>query len=356
MQFRRLPWLLQYRTLFHPRTTYLRSGILASHTKFTSHRWHTISSLPKVDSPTPDTNHQPPEKEPELSGIVEDHEYVAYVVAQRKKARNRLEDNKLPPEWWASKLAESNSWKQSFDNIKSTLDCWYLNPGAPWGFVVYRTVYGKESDELWTRMLEQIRNAVAETLSLENAREPEKLLQHFELTVMEDEKRFAGADSHSIRQVFHEWVAEDLPPRLREPDKYVILYDEGGINHPWYFAPPRWNFCLLVDEICLQSMDHPRRRGTVVKLVHTAFPGGECEDIAEEWEDGETDDPSEDDIAVEWEDGETDDPWEDVGWTYIYASEHVDWYERLQRAHDWHEWYERPLKRDCPYGAGDMQV
>jgi hypothetical protein len=305
-----------------------------------------MSRSPKLVSPTPKTNDQLPAKKPELSDIVEDSEYVAYFMGQQHTAEKKVllgSSDVEGPSWDWRALWEKR--KPSFDSIKEKLNYYYMNPGAPWGFVIYRTVYGKESEHSWGRMLEEIRDAVAETLSQENSKEPEKLLPYFVLTVMEDESRFAGADSHTIRQAFRNWVAEDLPPRLRDPDRYGgidnlrAMIRNHGIrnkehNHPWYHAPPRWNFCLLVDDICLRSLDHPLSNSTVIKIVHTDFDDGRCKDIAEGWEDGETDEPE-----------------EDVGWMHIYASEYVEWYERLQAPQDWIDMYQRPKKTENLCGS-----
>lgn len=214
-------------------------------------------------------------------------------------------------------------------------------PGAPWGFVVYRTVYGKQSDEAWARMLDEIRKSVAHALALENCKEPEKLVESFELTVMSDAKRFEGADSHTIRQAFREWVADDLPPRLSDLDYF------GGVDNvrKMFLGPhihdryppvtPRWNFCLFVDETCLRSLDCSKSHGAAVKIVNLHFDDGRCENIAEGWEDGETDDPC-----------------EEAGWMYTFVSEYVEWYDRLVYD-DWYDpWYRRPEKTDNPWGAG----
>jgi hypothetical protein len=87
---------------------------------------------------------------------------------------------------------------------------------------------------------------------------------------------------------FQEWVANDLPPRVLNPDT------EGGIDniramirsntigeaheygheeplHPWWLAPPRWSYCLLVDDICLRSLNRADGFGAVVKIVNLRF-------------------------------------------------------------------------------------
>jgi hypothetical protein len=58
-------------------------------------------------------------------------------------------------------------------------------------------------------MLDLLRDVVAGSFLLNDSM---KLGSHFELTVMEDEERFVGADSHTIWEAFREWAADDLLP------------------------------------------------------------------------------------------------------------------------------------------------
>lgn len=222
----------------------------------------------------------------------------------------------------------------------------YVKLNAPWGFVVYRAVYGKESDEPWERMLDLLRPTDAELLP----KQPWQLDPPFELTAIEDEKRFAGADSHTIQEAFREWVADDLPPQVQYPER------EGGIDsirsmirgkpihepwewepgetlHPWWSAPPRWCFCLLVDDICLRSLNHEPGFHPVVKIVNLRYNKGRCKNIAEGWQDGETDDPQ-----------------EDVGWMYMNASSYESCYELLGDGTNWEDepWYMRPAREEYP--------
>jgi hypothetical protein len=162
---------------------------------------------------------------------------------------------------------------------------------------------------------------------------------------MEDEERFTGADSHTIRKAFREWVANDLPPRvlnhktkggiddIRAMIRSSIIGEEYEEDtHPWNLAPPRWCFCIFVDDICLRSLNHAGGH-PVVKMVNLRFPGGRCENIAEGWEDGETDDPR-----------------EDVGWMYTYAYSYEAWYQLLWDNSEWDDevWYLRPKKEEHP--------
>lgn len=250
---------------------------------------------------------------------------------------DKKEATKSPHHGLNKELEDFHSWS-------------YVKPDAPWGFVVYRAVYGKESDEPWKRMLRLLRDTVGGSLGMDNLKDAKKVDPQFEMTVMEDEERFADADSHTIREAFREWVYDDLPPRVLNPDA------EGGIDniramirsnniretweygqeeplHPWYIAPPRWGFCFLVDDICLRSFNRADGSGVVVKMVNMRFRGGRCESIAEGWEDGETDDPQ-----------------EDVGWMYANAYSHRAWYLVLGDPTNWDDevWYSRPEKEEYP--------
>jgi hypothetical protein len=226
----------------------------------------------------------------------------------------------------------------------------YVKSDAPWGFVVYRAVYGKDSDELFKRMLDLLLDVVAGSLPPNDLMKTVELGSHFKSTVMEDGERFAGADSHTIREAFREWVADDLPPRVLNPER------EGGIGNiramirsnvirevheysneeplnPWWQAPPRWCFCLLVDDICLRSLNRPDGHGAVVKVVNLRFQRGRFETIAEGWEDGETDDLH-----------------EDVGWMYAKVHSYEALYDILSDPSNWDDevWYWRPEKEEYP--------
>ncbi|KAF2997909.1 hypothetical protein E8E13_004611 [Curvularia kusanoi] len=230
----------------------------------------------------------------------------------------------------------------------------YVQPDVPWGFVVYRAVYGKECNEPWERMLDALWPHPSHW-----PKEPWELDRSFQLTVMEDEKRLSGADSHTIRKEFREWVAHDLPPRVQYPKqeggvdsikariRRTMVHDvhesePGNIYHPWYSAPARWSFCLFVDDTCLRSLNHKSDEdaiiGAVVRIVNLRYNKGRCENIAEGWEDGETDDLL-----------------ENVGWMYMPARRHEDCYEMLAEdpaIWDGEPWYMRPAKDGNPDACG----
>ncbi|KAH8702718.1 hypothetical protein GQ44DRAFT_778476 [Phaeosphaeriaceae sp. PMI808] len=167
---------------------------------------------------------------------------------------------------------------KEFSDIETSLSNPYLRLGAPWGFVVVRAVYGPSSDALWAQMLERLRSSVAESLALYDHND---LLPRYDLTVFEDETTIAGADSYAVRRAFRAWVAEDLPSRLS--DKLLerlsrtikvcakLLSNEvHHESHPSGFVPPRWQFCVFVDEDCLRSFAPSRTcRDLVLKILTT---------------------------------------------------------------------------------------
>ena len=250
-------------------------------------------------------------------------------------------------EWEQAKVLKEAEKRKNHEAFR--LERSWVKPDSPWGFLVYRAVYGKESDEPFQRMLSLLRKSVTDPKyhRMSNLFMPIKVDPDYELTVIEDEQKFAGADTHTIRDAFREWVADDLPPRVRHLqfaggiDNIRALIKNGWHDsdeyvpdepiHPSLLAPPRWGFCLLVDDFCLRSLnrttDHPDR--PMVKLVNLLYSRGRCENIA---------------------DGETDEPEEDVGWMYMYASDFESCYATLHDPAEWDNevYYCRPSKDDYP--------
>jgi hypothetical protein len=227
--------------------------------------------------------------------------------------------------------------KKEYDDIEHSLTSSDIQPGTPWGFVVIRTAYGAASDAPWARMLECLRSHVADTLVLEDQTD---LLPHHELTVIEDEA-LAGADSHTVRHMFRAWVAEDLTPRLCDTEKYggsaqvrakLASTDAHFLDHPVACLPPRWIFCLFVDEDCLRSLENPSSE--CVKILTTNWVG----------EEGEEEDPITVTWDHEWDGGETNNDQEDVGWMYMDVTNYVPYYSHLTNSYFWDTIYSRPFK------------
>jgi hypothetical protein len=230
-----------------------------------------------------------------------------------------------------------------------------VRKNSPWGFTVVRTVYGAASDAPWARILELLHSNVQHCLGL-------GLQNHFipshALTVIENEEELSGAGSQKVRHAFRAWAAGDLATQFRdkEPDMFGdtaqirarnMVHHEGADGLPIGAGlPPRWTYCLFVDEDCLRSLDAYTEmigQEPVVKILHTDWQPGD-------WADGAQD--GENEVAgpwtEDWDGGETDEGLEDVGWMYMDTSDYVGNYSKLTDCHWWKLLYERPTKSYVP--------
>jgi hypothetical protein len=253
---------------------------------------------------------------------------------------------------WKESLALDPLGQKEYDRTADSLAHSELKPDhTKWGFVIVRCVYGPASETPWAMMLELLRAHVEESLSLQDQVE---LLPHHEITTVEDEATLGGADSYAARRAFRAWVAADLPPRLHA-DR---LKEYGGLaqarakllsndahastNHPAAVMPPRWQYCIFIDQDCLRSLEkgpvEPELKEPALKILTTDW----------KWDGEES--PTEEFVTMNWDGGQTDEEGEEVGWMYMDMLEYVDVYERLlSSVFAWHEYYERPYKGyvDC---------
>tara|TARA_R110002003_G_scaffold186_6_gene14556 strand:- start:7061 stop:7864 length:804 start_codon:yes stop_codon:yes gene_type:complete len=220
-----------------------------------------------------------------------------------------------------------------------------MQPNAPWGFVIVRTVYDASSDAPWALMLELLRSQVERTLELEDQT---YLLPRHELTVIEDKATLAGTDSYIVRRAFRAWVAEDLPPLFdnEELEKFggtaqvrakLLSNDEHyapNTVHPVGLVPPRWQFCLFVDEDCVRSLN---------ASIDSPYPDPALKILTTDWRHDRAALATEA-FTMDWDGGETDNDCEDVGWMYMDMSDYVPVYARLVTPFNWHECYQRPYK------------
>ncbi|KAL4967026.1 uncharacterized protein BDV14DRAFT_170480 [Aspergillus stella-maris] len=123
------------------------------------------------------------------------------------------------------------------------------------------------------------------------------LLPHHRLTAMDDAAKYDGATPHDIRDQLYSWVKKELPTVLKDPKR---LNDPVLGTYELEAATPRlgsrYNFCLFVDDICLESFD--RMNMPVVKLLCRfrgyREPGDREYEVHPMFEDGETEDNEED--------------------------------------------------------------
>ncbi|PGH26616.1 hypothetical protein AJ80_01745 [Polytolypa hystricis UAMH7299] len=121
-----------------------------------------------------------------------------------------------------------------------------LQENKTWGFVVYRCSYN--DDKAWNKMLKLIyRHA---ELRVDVEMDHYELWSRHKLIVMDDKAKFDGATTHDIRAHFSHCVKDELN-KVRKPrskrQKTAWKYLTGAT---------RYNFCLLVDDTCLESLSY----------------------------------------------------------------------------------------------------
>ncbi|KAI9146930.1 hypothetical protein HJFPF1_12959 [Paramyrothecium foliicola] len=185
----------------------------------------------------------------------------------------------------------------------------FLKPDAPWGLVVYRVSYGDET--AWNRMISSLRQDIDSSLGKYQELQPQLSSRH-QLVIMDEKEQLAEVGLDKIRRHFTNWCINELRRNWRSgltPATEDEMTGSTGSTNYLEQAGPRYNFCFLVDEICLESLE--KMANPVVKLV------------SREW----APDPQEDD---------------DVGWMYVNAYDYVDVQNDLQDAVDWTDMYVRP--------------
>lgn len=234
----------------------------------------------------------------------------------------------------------------SLQGIGEALTLEDLNPSAPWGLAVYRTTY--DDDAAWERMRDALSRAVASALEMYGC--TDSLLPRLSHAFIEDRATLGGAGVCDVRRRFTLWAAEELRRNWRvgattPPPPTEDEARRAGVGGPGYFAGTGYNYCLLVDEVCLESLD--RIASPVVKLVKKDFAdeggigGGTSGAVA----------------SSGWEDCVTDSGEEDVGWMYLPLADYVDCCNQLHDPEFWHDgYYVRPpltfLNRDFASAPG----
>lgn len=231
-------------------------------------------------------------------------------------------------------MATSAPPQPAFKGIVQSLGRVTLKQPITWGFVIYRCSYNNE--DAWQTILQRIRDEMAECLEDQGQ---EDLLPRHEIIIMDDKAKYDGATSHDIRDHFTSWVFNALPDIMvntpTESQLQLTLVNDPhsmGLEHVF---GTRYNFCLFVDDICLESVEHMDI--PVVKLLAKHFGARDPEDRNYT-------------IHPDFEDGETAMEEEDVGWMYLEVYTYAEMYNALEEEEWWYELYRRPplLPYDSP--------
>ncbi|KAG6039142.1 hypothetical protein E4U41_003158 [Claviceps citrina] len=205
-----------------------------------------------------------------------------------------------------------------FEIIKSKSMCGKFHDSV-WGFVIYRCVKGKPG--AWEELLQALRDKIQKDLRFYI--QEDMLLCH-DLHVVDDETLY-GATTDQVRERFKSWVPGSLKDRL-------LPHANDQEEEPdWIRAmtAPRYEYCLFVDDICLESLEHPGVDTPVVKLLH------------KNWESPYPPHKRNYTIHPPYHDGATRYEEEDVGWMYMPLHDYIYKYELLSKG-DWDTIYVRP--------------
>ena len=117
--------------------------------------------------------------------------------------------------------------------------------------MIYRCAYG--DDDLWSRMMGNIR---AETRKgLEHCGRVELLEHLISWTVVEDREALEGATVRQVRELFRKWSHSASDER-----------DGPGASEAAFLCP-RYNFCIMIDQKCLDSLAVREKRTAEAKAA-----------------------------------------------------------------------------------------
>ncbi|KAJ4249433.1 hypothetical protein NW762_012288 [Fusarium torreyae] len=111
-----------------------------------------------------------------------------------------------------------------------------------WGFVIFRSVYTDESQPQWKSYIEFFKAAVEDNLKFYEL--STLLMPHLEWTIIEDREILNNASKQEVRERFSQWTAERSVER-----------DGPGAEEPFIEKRPRFQYCIYVDQKCLDTFD-----------------------------------------------------------------------------------------------------
>jgi hypothetical protein len=204
-----------------------------------------------------------------------------------------------------------------------------------WGFIVYRCTY--DSDAHWQLCMQRIHDSLGPSIKTSDGQD--LLNERFKLTVMEDEDKFDGASTSTVRQHFRDWCVHAVNEEQRSNDEIERRRQEPV---PWCGSlAVRYRFCLQIDAASLKSIveDEPDAWINLIRddwRLKQAMAGQFGDDL--NWDQGDlTDDEDEAYPAIE---GNTN---EDVGWMMVdYRCLIPTYYSYLRDPNDWNFTYARP--------------
>ncbi|UNI19586.1 hypothetical protein JDV02_005766 [Purpureocillium takamizusanense] len=228
-----------------------------------------------------------------------------------------------------------NNSADPLKEVEATLKHRSFKADAPWGLAVYRVAYG--DDAAWDRMLQHLHESVE---SIQQEPVNQHLYPRHRFEIMDDKSQFDGATISQLRDDFSKWVLQEYRRNCKESERPSVEdseADEEGRTHG-YSGGARYNFFLVVDDICLESMD--QACGAVVKAVQRTWSAERDEGGRYSVEEIQELGPIQDDSV--WEGGLTESSLENVGWMYMETTDYVSSLESLSQPGNWEDEYLRP--------------
>ncbi|KAF5514919.1 putative sterigmatocystin biosynthesis P450 monooxygenase STCB [Colletotrichum fructicola] len=212
---------------------------------------------------------------------------------------------------------------ETYDSICYEIGNDDLKPNAPWGFAVYRTCYSDESS--WRKMRQHIETCIQDTVGHPLHHVRRTLRSRHQVTFIEDKQSLGSAGPVEVKVHFDTWARQELARNWKERSETpeVGLFPYGGPPSPkqMMFYGARYNVCMVIDDVCLQSVDETRKHtGPVALLLKREWQPirfREGEDVHPDYEDG---------WMIDHDEGPN-------GWIYVRASNYV------QQYNDLNEWY-----------------
>lgn len=157
-----------------------------------------------------------------------------------------------------------------------------------------------------------------------------------QLVIMDDRSQFDGATIDQVRSHFRTWSLEELKRNWRHPPmpKAAVAKIKAGFSGEDFDAGVRYNFCLVVDDLCLESVER-MEYSPVMKLVDKRWEPCDPDKLP-------TTDEIEGDENLGWEGGVTNSEYETVGWMYIKPIDYVEIQDMLHDRDWWYDMYLRP--------------
>ncbi|KAJ5415787.1 hypothetical protein N7465_004482 [Penicillium sp. CMV-2018d] len=150
--------------------------------------------------------------------------------------------------WWQEPWFKNAADRRSRQFLTRRPPCYF-----PWGYIIYRTVYTPESNELWPIVMERIAHQLNRGIECEldyprerhgDESRPEQLIEESHKdVVISDPSRWDGASLEQVRDHFAVYLR-----KIKQED---------------YSEESRFASCLVVDERSLKSIAKDDRNGFV---------------------------------------------------------------------------------------------